>query len=105
MGLDYLPYKNSIDVFVEEFQDAATETEITDATMTFSIYDTNGTVISGIEDISMTYQGSNGHYRGSKDLGTLLTVNTSYDVVITCTNYPFRSVQRFLCAERPFVED
>lgn len=101
---NFLPNNNAIDVFCRRLRSAATGAEITNATLTFTIYDSDDAAVSGANAVAMPYIGTAddpGHYRGSS--GQLsLTEGNRYKIVVTSNNYPVRWVQYFRAQPRPF---
>jgi len=100
---DYLPVDNSFDVYVENFHAAADpDTPLTDAAMTFTLYDLAGDAVSGATAVEMSHRGS-GEYRGSAE--PTLTAGTIYKLVITCSNYTAAWTQYYPARTRPFGRD
>jgi hypothetical protein len=59
---------------------------VNNATLTFTLKDSNNTPVSGATSVSMTYvTGSKGVYEGTLEDGTSLTENATYYLEITAT--------------------
>lgn len=66
--------------------DNSLEAFINDATVTFTLKDSNGSAVSGASNISMSYvTGSKGVYEGTLEDGVSLTENSTYYLEITAT--------------------
>lgn len=100
--MDYIPVGNRIDFVIEGLTTAAdTGTAITDATITFSMFDSNGTVVPGMEDVEMTHSAS-GNYRGASTPTTAVTAGELYRVVAAASNYDFTWDETFYARNRAF---
>lgn len=102
---DYLPNNNGIDVFCKHLRSAATGLEIDDASLSFTIYDSDDQPVTGAEDVAMPYVGNPntdpGHYRGTTT-SLSLTNGARYRIVVTASDYPLTWQQYFFARPRPF---
>jgi hypothetical protein len=98
--MDFIPRANSIDVFVKRFRAAATDEAITDAVLTFTIYDSDGNVVSGASGVAMPHLGD-GHYRGTA--GSLsFTYGSDYKVVVTSSTHEVTWTKWYRATTRNF---
>jgi hypothetical protein len=73
-------------VRLDALTNASSGAYVNTATVTFTLKDTNGTVVGSLSAVSMLYVGSsNGRYEGTIPNGTALTLNALYTVEITAT--------------------
>lgn len=101
--IDILPIGNAVDVFVKGFRASANDIPITDAVLTFTIYDPSGTPLAEATGISMPHLGD-GHYRGTaSDLA--LTLDEWYRVVVNGFNYRVQWEKSFRARPRPLSKE
>jgi hypothetical protein len=87
MSLTHWPIDNSIDGEIENLHAAATPAvPITDAVMTWTLYDSSGEVVTGCDAVAMPHVAA-GLYRGSAMPTSSLTINAKYRMTISCSNY------------------
>lgn len=78
-----------------------TDAYVNDATVTFTLKDSNGTAVTGAENISMSYvSSSNGQYRGTLQDTVTLTNGGTYYLEVTATGAGFKGFWRFECLAR-----
>ncbi len=69
-----------------------------DATLTFTLKDTDGDAISGAENIAMAYvASSNGKYQGTLESSVSLVSGTTYYLEITSSRGTLRGFNRVEC--------
>jgi hypothetical protein len=108
--IDFIPLDNSLDVFTTEpLKNALTNVAVTDAILTFTIYDSSGNALSGATAVSMPHVGDggisidNGHYRGTVDLSAVsLSDGSRYKIVVSASNYAIKWERVFPASNRPF---
>lgn len=100
--MDFIPVGNKIDVVITTLTTASdTDTPITDATITFSVYDSDGDVVAGMGAVSVSHIGA-GTYRGGSTPTTALTDGALYRVIISSSNYDFKWDETFYARDRAF---
>ena len=92
MDRHYLPVGNDFDVLVSNLRDAETETPVTNAVLTCTLYDVTDEAIEGASSISLSHKGS-GDYRGTVSPTEDLTADDYYKIVITSSNYNYRRME------------
>jgi hypothetical protein len=103
-GLPYLAIGNKIDVVIEDLHTAASpDTPITDATITWTLYDSSDQVVAGCNAVSMAHTGS-GTYRGGATPSSALTEAAQYRLAIACSNYDVSWSQRYQAKYRAFAD-
>ena len=74
---------------------ASDETYINDATVTFTLKDSNGNAVTGATTVAMAYvSGSDGKYQGTLDSTVTLTENAYYTVEFTATSGTLNDFRR-----------
>jgi len=95
---------NDNDVYIRGLRNASDDSYVNDAVLTFTVYDQNGNVLAGAQDIAMSYEAaSNGNYRGtiSGSPGTTgVTHGTEYRIVIQSSNYNIKFEKSFKAEDR-----
>ncbi len=100
--MDHIAVGNRIDFVITGLTTAAdTDTLITDATITFSVFDSDGTVVPGMDAVSIPHV-SSGNYRGSSTPTTDLTAGDEYQVKAVSSNYDLTWDETFLARDRAF---
>lgn len=95
-----LPVGNTLDVAVTDLK-KADGTEVTDATITFTLKDEDGTVVLGCDGVSVPNVGGN-DYRASVTPTTDLTAGENYRATIEASNYTLKWEQWFEAVTRSF---
>lgn len=72
------------DVAIKVLKDNRTGAAINDATVTFTVRDSGGDVVGGLENVAMDYlAASKGHYYGTIPSSTALAEGATYEVAIS----------------------
>jgi len=98
--VEVLGVGNAVQAYVRNLHSAnAPLTPITDATITFTIFDADGVALADCEDVSMPHN-ANGNYFASCE--PALTAGDRYKIVISCSNYLARWTRWYTAGVRQF---
>lgn len=77
-------------------KDVVTDAYVNDATVTATVYDSDGIAVSGAEDLSIPYiADSNGNYAGQVPNTVTITKDAEYEVEVTAVKGDFKTTYRF----------